>query len=55
MILGDMKIMGINPLRECMMCKGTGYMIIKHEHNTSDRWERILCPRCKGRGYIRDE
>jgi DnaJ-class molecular chaperone len=42
------------PLKECPSCLGDGYKIEKNPDPTGDRWIRVSCLRCKGKGYVRE-
>jgi DnaJ-class molecular chaperone len=52
--------MSFKSLRECSVCEGKGYKVMKgDEVNPSDnpdhlRWVQVRCKRCKGMGYLRE-
>lgn len=47
--------MGFKPVKECSNCNGIGYKIVRNPSldPTKDRWVRVFCPKCKGRGFLR--
>jgi len=35
--------------KECPECHGIGFTIVRGK---IERWERIKCPKCKGKGFL---